>query len=74
MASTVDSRRIAEGTMAETHASLDARPAVPNVYLSEAEFCERYGLKPRTAQRWRTTVGGQRDGRGNAFSDLADRS
>jgi predicted DNA-binding transcriptional regulator AlpA len=28
------------------------------VYLSEEEFCERYKMKPRTAQRWRSTGDG----------------
>lgn len=30
-----------------------------NRYLTETEFCERYKVKPRTAQRWRATgIGG----------------
>lgn len=27
-------------------------------YLTEAEFCERYRVPPRTAQRWRVTGAG----------------
>lgn len=27
-------------------------------YLSEVQFCERYGVGQRTAQRWRATGGG----------------
>lgn len=29
--------------------------AASREYLSEAEFCDRYLVRPRTAQRWRTT-------------------
>ena len=36
-------------------------------YLSEAEFCARYKVKPRTVQRWRTT------GDGPAFCRLGPR-
>lgn len=36
-------------------------------YLNEDEFCERYGIRSRTAQRWRTT------GDGPAFVRLGPR-
>jgi predicted DNA-binding transcriptional regulator AlpA len=29
-----------------------------NIYLTEAEFCQQYHVKPRTAQRWRVTGDG----------------
>ncbi len=30
-----------------------------DTYLTEAEFCDRYNVRPRTAQRWRATgIGG----------------
>jgi predicted DNA-binding transcriptional regulator AlpA len=30
----------------------------PHIYLSEQQICDRYGLSPRTLQRWRTTGDG----------------
>ena len=30
-----------------------ARPALPDLYLTEREFSDRYNVSPRTAQRWR---------------------
>jgi hypothetical protein len=30
----------------------------PGPYFSQAVFCRRYGVSPRTAERWRTTGDG----------------
>jgi hypothetical protein len=34
--------------------------SVGDQYLTEGEFCSRYRVGPRTAQRWRITGGGPR--------------
>jgi hypothetical protein len=31
---------------------------LPDDYLNEIEFCNRYNIRPRTAQRWRVTGDG----------------
>lgn len=38
-----------------------------SAYLTEKEFCERYHVKPRTAQRWRCS------GQGPSFVRLGPR-
>lgn len=38
--------------------SQKGQPMTPNMtpsYLTESEFCERYHVAPRTAQRWRVS-------------------
>ncbi len=42
--------------------------AVPGMYLDETEFCSRYRVRPRTAQRWRTS------GQGPKFVRLGPRA
>lgn len=39
-------------------AAVNATFPAPRVYLSEAQFCERYGVGHRTVQRWRVSGGG----------------
>lgn len=39
----------------------------PECYLTEDDFCERYNIRPRSAQRWRHT------GQGPAFVRIGPR-
>lgn len=36
----------------------NAGALVPDRYLDESSFCSLYGVRPRTAQRWRVTGDG----------------